>query len=246
MASLLLLHGFTGAPSSWAAVTAALAQDVDVLAPPLCGHGDPPTAPHVDTFDDEIERLLGLLPTGFVHVAGYSLGARLALGLTLRAPSRVSHLTLISGRAGLASEAERSERRDVDERVAQQLERDGLEAFVRRWEDQALFATQRELPASAREAERARRLSHTAPGLARSLRATGLGSMPDYGPELGRLQQPVEVLAGARDSAFCTLGEAIVSKLPRARFTRVAEAGHNLLLERPTEVARAIARGLSR
>ena len=69
--------------------------------------------------------------------------------------------------------------------------------------------------------------------------------MPDYFAALPSLDAPVEVLAGALDERFCAHAEAIVRRLPDGRFRRVAESGHNLLLERPEAVAEAIARGVS-
>ena len=89
-------------------------------------------------------------------------------------------------------------------------------------------------------------MSHEAVGLAHSLRVTGLGRMPSYWGELGQLSTPIEVLVGALDPSFCALGEAVVGKLPHARLTRVADAGHNLPLEQPGEVARVITRGSSK
>lgn len=242
MRQFLLLHGFTGAPSSWSAVTSELPGDARVLAPLLTGHGRPAVALDVQSFDAELDRLASLLSPGEWEVAGYSLGARLALGLLVRHRERFSRGILISGRPGLKSPEERVARIATDEELARGLERNGLDSFVDRWERLPLFATQRGLPADVRAAERARREGHEAIGLAHSLRVTGLGQMPSYWDHLEELEIPIEVLAGTLDTPFCALGEAVVGKLPKARFSCIANAGHNLLLERPGEVARAIAR----
>lgn len=245
MRQILLLHGFTGAPSSWEAVERELPSDVRVLAPRLTGHGVPPTALEIQSFDQEVDRLAAALAPGAWEVAGYSLGARLALGLLVRHTQRFVRAVLVSGRPGLETPEEREARVASDEALALALERDGLEVFLNHWERLPLFASQRLLPGELRAAERVRREGHEASGLAHSLRVTGLGRMPSYWNELGRLALPVEVLAGALDSTFCALGEAVVGKLPNARLSCVGNAGHNLLLERPAEVARAIARGSS-
>jgi 2-succinyl-6-hydroxy-2,4-cyclohexadiene-1-carboxylate synthase len=243
---LLLLHGFTGAPSSFDAALEALPERPRALAPWLTGHGAPPAALEIATFEGEVDRLAAQIPEGErAVVVGYSLGARLALALALRHSDRVQALVTISGSAGLPTAAERDARRAHDAALAQRLEREGLEPFVRFWEHQPLFATQARLPPALIRAERARRLGHTAQGLARALACTGLAEMPDYWPMLPQIHAPVEVLSGELDPKFSAIGGAIAGVLPKGRFTSVMGAGHNLLLERPTAVAEAILRGLS-
>jgi 2-succinyl-6-hydroxy-2,4-cyclohexadiene-1-carboxylate synthase len=157
----------------------------------------------------------------------------------------VRALILISAGFGLADPKARAERRERDRALGELLRGAGLQAFVDAWEDQPLFATQRSLPAALREAERERRLGHSAEGLAHSLACTGLAEMPDYHARLHELDLPVELICGADDRKFCDAAESVVSQLPRGRFTRVERAGHNLLLERPDAVEAAILRGLS-
>ena len=96
----MLLHGFLGAPAAWDPVRALLPDDVPVLTPALSGHGG---APVVSTWDEEVSRLLSEVEAeGFsgAHLAGYSLGGRLALSMAARRPDLFSRLTLLSaGRA---------------------------------------------------------------------------------------------------------------------------------------------------
>ena len=85
---LFLLHGFTGSPASWDGVLALLPER-RTLRPALLGHGAPP--PEATTFAGEIARLAALLPDEPVHLAGYSLGARMALSLALAHPERIGY-----------------------------------------------------------------------------------------------------------------------------------------------------------
>jgi 2-succinyl-6-hydroxy-2,4-cyclohexadiene-1-carboxylate synthase len=240
---LLLLHGFTGAPGAWDAVRAALPA-ATVHVPWLVGHGVPEAAPEVHRFEAEVDRLAALLDGPFV-VAGYSLGARLGLGLLVRHPQKVRAAVLISGSAGLDAEAARSERRAADARWIELLQTEGLEAFATRWQRQPLFASQASLPSELRDAEARRRRSHTAHGLARSLGATGLGVMPAYRADLPRIPQPVAWLVGENDPRFVELGRELVPALRSGRLCEVKGAAHNLLLERPDAVANEIARELA-
>lgn len=197
----------------------------------------------VGGFDREVDRLAALAAArgfGRMVVAGYSLGARLGLGLAVRHPARVASAVLIGGRAGLTDAGARQARIAADRRLAAALERDGIEAFVRHWEALPLFASQAALPAAVRASQRRRRLAHRPAGLARALRRLGLGTMPDYGPALDTLRCPVRLLVGGRDHAFRAAAEALARRLPRATVEVLGDAGHNLILEAPRAVAAII------
>lgn len=231
---LVLLHGFTGSAESWNGVLARLPTRA-ALRPTLVGHGA--RAEGVRTFDDEVDRLARAMGPTPAHLAGYSLGARLALGIAVRHPERVSRLTLVGVHPGLASPAEREERRRSDRRWIELLETCGIDAFVDAWSAQPLFATERRLPETLREARRKERLAHDPKELARSLGITGLAEMPDFRPHLGEIRVPVTLMTGGLDEKFSALAEELSSLLPSARRTLAPEAGHDLLLERPDLVA---------
>jgi 2-succinyl-6-hydroxy-2,4-cyclohexadiene-1-carboxylate synthase len=240
MTSLLALHGFTGRPDDWDFLNqSALA----FSAPALVGHAGANEHGEVSTFEREVDRLAQLAPPGeAVHVIGYSLGARLALGIALRHPERVARLTLISGHPGLATEDERRARRAADSLWVERLLAQGLLAFVDAWEEQPLWATQAALTEATRAGRRAARLSHEAAGLARSLRVTGLGEMPSYGDRLSELNVPTNLLAGELDPKFSSLAYWMAERLRHATVDIVPGAGHDLLLERPEFVRQVIRR----
>jgi 2-succinyl-6-hydroxy-2,4-cyclohexadiene-1-carboxylate synthase len=234
---LVTLHGFTGRPANWDKATCSLGVAALHLSP--LGHAPSATAAEasIHTWDDELTRLGALLPAEPVHLAGYSLGARLALGLALAFPARIARLTLVSGHTGLTTERERIERRAADARWCELLEGQGIEAFVNAWEGQPLFATQAALAEVERQEHRARRLAHDPRALARSLRATGLAEMPDYAPRLAALAVPVTLVAGELDAKFLGLGRVAAARLQAGRLVVAPNAGHDLLLERPDLVA---------
>jgi 2-succinyl-6-hydroxy-2,4-cyclohexadiene-1-carboxylate synthase len=234
MSALVLFHGFTGSPASWDAFVERLSGR-NIVRPALLGHGAP--EPPATSFQGEVERLAALLPAEEpVHLAGYSLGARLALCVALHRPEAVKRLTLVSGHPGLRSEADRRERRANDGEWQRLLGR-GIEPFVDAWEAQPLFAGASRLDASVREARRRERLSHDPAGLARSLSVLGLAEMPDCWPNLSRLAYPVTLMVGELDQKFLALGREAVALLPQGSLRIVPGAGHDLLLERPDLVA---------
>jgi 2-succinyl-6-hydroxy-2,4-cyclohexadiene-1-carboxylate synthase len=230
-----LLHGFTGAPSSFSTLLERLPAE-RAFCPLLLGHaGDASLA---SSFEAEVDRLYALLDPGRrYHVIGYSLGARLALGLLVRHPTAFAAGTLIGLNPGLRDQSARDARRGLEAEWCTLLRSRGVAAFVEHWEKQPLFASQNRLSEAVLQAQRRTRLSHSAEGLCRSLEATGLGTMPSYWEKLSTLDIPLSLVAGAQDSRFVELAQQARELLPRARVVTVAEAGHNLLLERPDALA---------
>ena len=225
-ADLLLLHGFTQTGASWDGVVRALGGRYRALAPEL-GAGP---------WEAELERLEALAPEPHV-LAGYSMGGRLALALTLRRPERVRRLVLVSASPGLADDEERAERRAADAALADRIEAVGVEAFAREWAAQPLFAGQSAEVAALAHADRLRR---TAAEHAAQLRGLGTGVMPPLWGRLGELAIPVSLVVGARDAKFRALAERMAERLPAGEIVVVAGAGHAVALEDPEAVAAAI------
>ncbi|HET7545098.1 MAG TPA: alpha/beta fold hydrolase [Polyangiaceae bacterium] len=241
MSALLALHGFTGSPRSWDFLPPA---DSPRFVPALVGHLGSSAGSEVVDFESEVDRLANLTrEASALHVVGYSLGARLALGLSLRHPQRVSRLTLISGHPGLDSESERVSRRAADEHWCELLLKHGTLAFVDAWQAQPLWATQARLDPRALQGKRSERLSHDPAGLVRSLRVTGLAEMPNYRGQLAQLELPLTLVAGSLDAKFCRLAQHMAEAVAGAELAIVDGAGHDLLLERPEFITELVLRG---
>ena len=246
MSALVLLHGFTGHPASFQKLLAQLPLTTRALCPVLLGHdgasgapGDQEGLAAATDFTAEVDRIAAQIRAahlGPAHLVGYSLGARVALGLLVRHRELFQRATLLSVHPGLQSAGERQDRVAADERWAALLSEHGLAAFLKQWEQQPLFQTQAQLPAETRAAQDAVRWRHDSRGLAQALRVLGLGRMPDYWPELGRLQLPVQLGVGALDAKFAALADRAQALLPDAEVVRIAGVGHNLLLEAPEAV----------
>lgn len=240
MLALALLHGFTGAPSSFDGVVAGLRPEIAVV-PPLWGHGAA-HEPAPGGFEEEVDRLAAVLRgrAPRYHLAGYSLGGRIALGLLLRHPRLFASATLIGAQPGLASDAERAARREADARWCERLTMGGVAAFVTEWERLPLFASQANAPGAALAEQRRARLSHDAAGLAASLRITGLGAMPSYWGALPEIAVPTTLLVGSLDEKFTAIAREMARRMPRATVRVVPGAGHNVLLEAEHAVIDAV------
>jgi 2-succinyl-6-hydroxy-2,4-cyclohexadiene-1-carboxylate synthase len=197
----------------------------------LPGHG---TAAHLSGGLAEIADLVvDALPGDRVVLGGYSFGARVALHVALRAPSRVSALVVLGASRGIRDADDRAQRRRHDDALAAHLLDVGTEVFLSEWLAQPLFSTL----GSRAEADTR---SHDAAGLAASLRAAGTGTQEWLGDSLTSLDVPTLAMAGELDTKFVAEARAIADSMPKARLITIAGAGHAAHLEQPELVARAI------
>jgi 2-succinyl-6-hydroxy-2,4-cyclohexadiene-1-carboxylate synthase len=235
--ALLLLHGFTGSSAAWEPYVEAW-PEFTTIAVDLLGHGRSACPPDPDRYRMEccVTDLLAVLDSLGVErtaVLGYSMGGRVALHLALHAPERFWALVLESASPGIEDAAEREDRRNRDAALAEAIERDGIVAFVDRWQALPLFATQARLPALVRAELRRRRLNNTPCGLANSLRGLGAGMQEPALHRLGQLRVPTLLLAGALDAKYCQLARRMETALPEARRLIAPESGHAIHLEQP-------------
>ncbi len=235
---LVLLHGFTGSAQAWSPLRELLATRFTLVAVDIVGHGlsDKPAA--LDHYllpraAADVVRAVEL--AGFSRSAwlGYSMGGRLALRVATDHPQAVERLALIGASPGLASPEERAARVASDELLAQNIERDDVEAFIDYWENIPLFASQRLLPAERQAAIRAGRLRNEAVGLATSLRGMGTGTQEPLHRQLSSLAMPVLALAGELDSKYVAIAREMAAAIPEARFASVPGAGHAAHSENP-------------
>jgi len=245
MSPLVLLHGFTGHPASFQKVLTQLPLSTRVLCPVLLGHdgGEPsPEAPK--DFATAVARLADQIREahlGPAHLCGYSLGARVALGLLVEHRELFRSATLIAVHPGLPDPSERKARAAADARWLALLHEQGLTEFLHRWAEQPLFHTQTALPAAVQAAQDAVRRRHNPRGLMQSLRVLGLAQMPHYWPTLPELALPIHLVVGALDEKFSALADRAAARLPAARVTRLPGIGHNVLLEAPDTVCALLA-----
>lgn len=245
----LLLHGFTGSGVSWDAVRRRLEPARRIITVDLPGHGrssapSDPARYGLARFADDVAGVLDRLQLDRVALVGYSLGGRAALHIALRHPERVDALVLESCSPGIVDAAERAERARRDATLAAELERDGLAAFVDRWERLPLWSSQASLSPAVRDGQRAVRLASSASGLAGSLRGAGVAVAPDVTDRLHRLTMPTLVVAGALDAKYARIAADMAARIPRAQLAVMEDAGHAVHLEHPARFASLVGRFL--
>ena len=225
---MILVHGFTQTADSWQPVVDALPRDWDAIAI------------EVPEGLDFLSTASGLGARGGPGTyVGYSMGGRLCLALALERPDLVDELILVSASPGIADDRERAARRTADERLALDVERDGVDAFLDRWLDQPLFAS---LPRDVARVDERRR-TNTVDRITHQLRALGQGAQPSLWNRLSQLTMPVTLVTGAYDRKYTELAGQMAAAIGDGAGTVVIPgAGHALPLERPDALA-AVLRG---
>ena len=235
---LLLLHGFTGSGQNWAAHLPAFASQFQVMIVDIWGHGrssspSNPAAYKMENTASDLLCLLDELAVPQAHLLGYSMGGRLALYLAVHFPERWRSLVLESASPGLDTAVSRQERSAKDNELADWIEANGIEAFVDRWEQLPLWASQQQLSAEVRQTLRQQRLQNNPVGLANSLRGMGTGQQPSLWPHLPAVQLPTLLLAGELDGKFVDINQQMAAQMPHAMLGIIEGAGHTIHLERP-------------
>ena len=250
---LVLLHGFTQNRQCWGPFAGQLDDGRPVERWDLPGHGGGGPAAGAWATADRLASQAAALTAATAATAapratttaeagarasdwlGYSLGGRMLLHLVLAHPNMVRRAVLIGATAGLATSAERAERRGTDEALAERIEQDGVDVFIERWLAMPMWDG---LPEAAQFVDERR--TNTADGLAGSLRLAGTGAQDDLWPRLGEIDVPVLVLAGGRDQKFTAIGRRLAAALPHGEFRAIPNAGHAVHLEAPERTAQAM------
>jgi 2-succinyl-6-hydroxy-2,4-cyclohexadiene-1-carboxylate synthase len=190
----------------------------------------------MDACTRDLELLWDHLGVEKTHLAGYSMGGRLALHVAATRPERIASLLTIGAHAGLDDDA-REGRRRGDEALAERIENDGLEAFVNHWSSLPLFAgLERRGPGFVAQVRAERMTNHVA-GLACSLRGMGAGSMEPLWQRLASVTFPCTFVAGQLDHGYVSSARRLAATVPEGRVEVVARAGHTVHLERPEAFA---------
>jgi 2-succinyl-6-hydroxy-2,4-cyclohexadiene-1-carboxylate synthase len=232
---LALVHGFAQTPASWREVQAALPAAIDARAFDI---------PVGATWNETIDLLAQAIGPDVIAV-GYSLGARVALGLLAR--DLVPAAILIGVNPGLATVDLRAERKAADASWVERLRRDGTAAFLAAWEAQPMFASSIARASSdvraRRHAERARL---DANALALTMEVLGLGAMPDLRAALVERATRAHLVVGADDAKFLAVARTLVHEAPALVIDVVDGSGHDPTLEAPVALAAIITRAAAR
>ncbi len=228
---VVLLHGFTGSMQTWQSLRPFFPNH-QLIFIDLPGHGH--TKARVKSMSDCCKDLYNVccqLALEQIDLVGYSMGGRTALSFACNYPEMVRSLTLESASPGLVSEEDQQARKQKDQELADYICGHSLEAFVEKWENIPLFASQKQLPMKIQEKVRQERLSQSKEGLAHSLVTMGTGRMPSCWNQLDQLNMPVLLVVGEWDEKFVQINLQMEKSISNCRLEIIDQAGHAIHVE---------------
>ena len=234
--ALILLHGGGANTHHWDHLAESLAASFHVVALDFRGHGesDHPETLEVGAFERDLEALIEHLGAEYPILVGHSMGGHIALAHSARRGGVGAVVALEVSRG-----APQRERRRTRLALAARRTYRSREEAIRRF---------RFVPRTpgASEALRERIAAHSVReepdgrfGYKFDPRWFSLPAQP--APPVERIACPTLVVRGAESALLRAEGAAeLASEIPGSRLIEIAGAGHNLHLERPTEVLDAI------
>ena len=244
---LLCLHGFLGDGSDWEKFAEAFLEhspDWQLALIDLPGHSDEEVAwlcPAAAEFSQALCDLVAAERWGTAAIAGYSLGGRLGLHTALSFHEAFPVFIGISTTAGIDDEEERTRRVDSDAALAKRL-RSGADfaGFLREWWHQPVFASPARLVDDVENFLTSRQRRDPI-RMAACLETWSSGRMPAQWSALPKYAGLALLLSGEVDTKYIATAERMQALFQNAEHLVVPEAGHQLLMEKPQEVARAMA-----
>ena len=245
--ALLCLHGFLGEGSDWEKFAEAFimhSPDWQVVMIDLPGHSEEDVdwiCPVADEFSQDMRDLVAAEGWGTAAIAGYSLGGRLGLHAALSFPEVFPVFIGISTTAGIDDEAERARRVESDSALASRL-RSGTDfaGFLREWWHQPVFASPARDISDVEKFVTSRQRRNPA-HMAACLEIWSSGRMPSQWSGLTAYPGRAFLLSGDADDKYTSIAARMQSAFQNAERICIAGAGHQLLAEKPHEVARAVA-----
>lgn len=240
---VLLLHRIGGDHAVWNGVIPALAADRRVVAPDLRGHGRSvlPDGSTMSTAEiaADVAALVEREPAGPVDLVGISGGGFVALTLAAAAPERIGSVTLISSADHCDAHT-----RSIGARWAEIQRSEGTDALALRMLKDLYYPdwieAHLEVADQLREALEGRDLT------AMLRWAEAVGSF-DLRGRLGAFRTPTLVVQGMDDRIVDPSHARMLRQTIRGAEVRLlAQTGHMVPVERPSETAAAIRTFLGR
>ena len=235
---LVLVHGLADDHRTWRKTLSWLALERRVIAYDLRGHGQTSVGSADGTLGQlggDLVALLDALDLESADLCGFSLGGTVVMRAAIDNPSRVGRLVPVatSSRVGHVAAPWYEERAALAdqgvEALAPVLEHDTRQQFA---DEGAEFAQHWSI----------RRQSTADPrGFANACRAMSRLHTEPLDPELPGIQAPTLVISADRDF-LCPpkAGEIIAAAIPGARLEVLAGTGHQVPVERPADLSRAV------
>jgi pimeloyl-ACP methyl ester carboxylesterase len=214
---LILTHGYSLTSQMWRGQVQALSRHHRLILWDMRGHGqsdypdDPEAYSEAHTVGD-MAALLDEVGARRAIVGGLSLGGYMSLAFYRAHPERVRALLIIDTGPGFKKDEAREawNKRAYD--TAERFEREGLSALQSTSDD----ATHRD----------AKGLAHAARGMLTQRDARVIELLPE-------ITVPSLIVVGADDTPFLAASDYMAAKIPGAKKSVIAAAGHAVNIDQP-------------
>lgn len=237
---IFLLHGFTGSGKDWDFLTTKLPAKYFPVAIDIIGHGksDSPNEKAYYSEDNLVKQLHKVIQYfGYEKniLLGYSLGGRIALSYLLKFPEYIQGLILESSSPGITEAKERILRIANDEKLAESINRIGIEKFVENWINQPFFSSLKNLSRQKFHELYERRILNNPVGISNILTEFSQGKMFPKWNLLEKLSFPILLISGALDKKYCEINKRFERMNKNVQIKIVENCGHNVHLEKEEE-----------
>lgn len=170
---------------------------------------------------------------------GYSMGGRLALHALLEKNPPWQAAVIIGAHPGLKTESERKLRRASDAEWATLALAGNWQAFVERWNTQAILGE-----TAQRDPQAMNRLVMRRREVARSFVDWSLGAQESLWNRLPEISIPVLWVVGENDLKFLTIAQEACCRIPRGTLAIAPRSGHRVPWEAGAWFTERVARFL--
>ena len=223
---LILTHGYSLTSQMWRGQVEALSQQHRLILWDMRGHGqsdypdDPQAYGEAETVGD-IAALLDEVGAQRAVVGGLSLGGYMSLAFYRAHPQRVRALLIIDTGPGFKKDEARAawNQRALD--TAARFEREGL-SVLQSFGSESDFMHRD-----------AKGLAHAARGMLTQRDAGVIALMPE-------IMVPSLIVVGADDAPFLAASDYMAAKIPGAKKSVIASAGHLVNIDQPVGFIAAV------
>jgi 2-succinyl-6-hydroxy-2,4-cyclohexadiene-1-carboxylate synthase len=244
---IVFLHGFMGEARSFRVLMESLADSFHCIAFDLPGHGaslfgGSEPLRNLCSMEDTVGVLLRDLDTLEIsrfELYGYSMGGRIAQHIALAAPGRINRLILESSSFGIADLRDRALRLHQDQGLMAKIKTgEDFRAFLANWYQMPLFRTLAGTPHLHSLIEE--KIKHLVTEYHRALRLLSVGGHSYLAEKLSGLRLPIFYFCGEQDEAYTQTALQIKALLPEMIVKIFKDASHNIHIQHPREISRAI------
>jgi pimeloyl-ACP methyl ester carboxylesterase len=235
---IIFVHEFAGDCSSWKVQMRFFSRSYRVVA--YNARGYPPSSvpedPSSYSQDFAVNDLTGIIDTlrlAPCHVIGLSMGAYAALHLGLRYPKLVRSIVLAG--CGYGSDPEERKSFQLEsQQIANLIETEGMEAFVKQYSDgPTRIQLKKKNPSGYAEFKR-NLLTRSPKGLANTLRGIQAVRSSIFDLDgLEKMKVPMLILTGDQDWPCLNPNLFLKKKIQTATMSILPNSGHTLNLEEP-------------